>query len=228
MQHGLCHIDCECAHAPKRLLGRDLHVHYRSGLVEWWQLLLVAQTFGHAVQWQALSCDTSASCEFATYGWSATTYSPRTYSTCSGTRVATLAGGASLDDLWGVVRLTSCHTLEGSHGMQRETWSLRNTLPRILNGVALPKACEPNYIATTATSVSTTTSTDHCAHITRYPRCDDCRMLRPAHPRHLPCTTAAATAHCGVARMPAALLSWDDAGPCERLAWAVHSGNTMS
>ena len=78
MQHGLCHIDCECAHAPKRLLGRDLHVHYRSGLVEWWQLLLVAQTFGHAVQWQALSCDTSASCEFATYGWSATTYSSRT------------------------------------------------------------------------------------------------------------------------------------------------------
>ena len=50
--------------------------------------------------------------------------------------MATLAGGASLDDLWGVVRLTSCHTLEGSHGMQRETWSLRNTLPRILNGVA--------------------------------------------------------------------------------------------
>ena len=196
MQHGLCHIDCECAHAPKRLLGRDLHVHYRSGLVEWWQLLLVAQTFGHAVQWQALSCDTSASCEFATYGWSATTYSPRTYSTCSGTRVATLAGGASLDDLWGVVRLTSCHTLEGSHGMQRETWSLRNTLPRILNGVALPKACEPNYIATQPRPVCpqqhprTTVRTSLVIHVAMTAACFDQRiqdicLAQPLLQRHI-------------------------------------------
>ena len=142
--------------------------------------------------------------------------------------MATLAGGASLDDLWGVVRLTSCHTLEGSHGMQRETWSLRNTLRRMLNGVAFAEGLRAElHCYTTATSVSTTTSTDHCAHVTRHPRWGGRRVLRPAHPRYLTCATAAAQAHCGVARMSAALLSWGDAGPCERLAWAAHSGNTM-